>query len=103
MPFGALDQRGEARREDRVLKDLGEVVQQPMDSGSRRLARRDVGGLGLLVQRLEGVSDEGHLVRPEPIDGAAGHAASARNRVDGERSVADLGQLLQRGFPHNPP
>lgn len=103
VPFGALDQRRGACREDRVLEDLGQVVQEPMDPRARRLAARDVVGLGLAVQRFEGVGDEGDLVRPVPIDGAAGHAAPAGDRVDGERPIADLGELVQCGFAHDPP
>lgn len=57
-------------------------------------------GAGLLVKRVERVSNESQLGRPVPIDGTFGDASMLSDSFDGERCVTLRPEYVQCGTLH---
>ena len=95
VALGGFDERGHARRVRRLLDELGDLLEEPSDPLPKRPG---LGDQRLRLERAEGVLDEGELARPVPVDRALADAGPSCDRLDRQRAVADLAQLVERGL-----
>ena len=90
-----LDDRRHARREPAVRDMVGdrfEVADDPLVVIVR------LGWSQHLLEAGDRIGDEIELAGPVAVDGCLAGPGSARDRLDGERPVPGLGQLVERRF-----